>query len=56
MSLKCEPASVPQHIHVYLEVVLGAVVLELDVEAVLDAHLHLDRVVDLGRWLPTQSL
>ena len=35
--------------------VLGAVVLELDVETVLDAHLHLDRVVDLGRWLREET-
>ena len=32
-----------------VQVVLRLVVLELDVEALLDAHLHLDRVVDLGR-------
>lgn len=31
-----------------LEVVLGLIVLKLDVQAVLNAHLHLDRVVDIG--------
>jgi len=39
MSLTCEPASEPLHISLPLP------------SHVLDAHLHLDRVVDLGRWL-----
>mmetsp|Transcript_20229 Transcript_20229/g.50586 ORF Transcript_20229/g.50586 Transcript_20229/m.50586 type:complete len:303 (-) Transcript_20229:133-1041(-) len=35
--------------HHVLEMVLGLGVLKLDVQAVLDAHLHFDGVVDLGR-------
>eukprot|EP00960_Hanusia_phi_P045655 757379-Hanusia_phi.AAC.12 len=31
----------------YLQVILGAVVLELDMKAIFDANLHLDAVVDL---------
>ena len=38
-----------------LEVVLVPVVLELDVQAVLDAHLHLDRLVGLGLVLRQTS-
>lgn len=39
-----------------LQVVLGLGVLELDVEAVLNAHLHLDAVVDLRRLLHVAHL